>query len=78
MINIVFLALIAIASFLLFLELKANKKHQKLIKQETAALELLKNSNLEPKNYGLLYYRNNKLTNSPHLSNYPGKSSSAA
>jgi hypothetical protein len=78
MINIVFIALIAIASFLLFLEMKVNKKQQKLIEQETADLKQLKNSNLKNKNYGLLYYRNNKQTNSSLSPNYPGKSSSAA
>ena len=78
MINLIFIALIAIASLLLLLEMRANKKHQKFIKKETAALKQLRNYNLEPKNYGLLFYRNNVLKNSRLSTNLQGNSSSAA
>lgn len=78
MINIIFIALIGAATFLLFLAMKANKKHQKFIELETAALKQLRINNLQPKNYGLLFYRNNMLTKPKIASDFKGNSSSAA
>lgn len=78
MINLIFIALIALAVFLLYLAIKANKKHQNFIELETAALKQLQINNLEPKNYGLLFYRNNVLRNSKNTTGLSGNSSSAA